>query len=508
MAGREETSARLEAVARRQRHLPLRVNPLLRYTSLPFIVAGLSHVLAGIFGLFEGDHNYSLQLLAWGSIFIAVGYAWINFMEPSRSITREEAIVLVAYSWVTTPIISALPVYVSLGIPFIDAWFESVSGFTATGLTIFTGQVNPDYGVYIPSIEELPASILWWRAVTEWFGGFGIVVMFFTMVRLGGLPAHLVGFAEGRFERLEPSIARSLRALMELYLMLTIMGAIGLYLAGMTPSDAVYHSMTGIATGGFSTHTTSIGFYDSLLIESVTVVIMLTGAMNFADLYAILKGIPRRFSGEIQSLLAVAFLASTAAAVMLYTAGWSPKGFLRDAIFHVVSALTGTGFGIDDLSSAPPDFKALLIPIMLIGGSIFSTSSGLKQYRLMVIVKSILWSVSEVIYGGRRVIARSVGGRPVTISELQNVISVAALLTLTEFAGALALSALLPTRSFVDAAFETASALANVGLSVGITSAAASIPVKLVLIVIMTLGRLEVAGFLFALASLAKMLRR
>ncbi len=496
-----------ELLAARGGLLPLRVSPLARYASLPLVVAGVSHIVSSFLGMLEGDYYYSSKLLLWGLGLLVAGYVWLTVTTPSRGISKDEAFVLVAYSWVMTPLLSAVPVAEVLHIPLLDAWFESVSGYTATGLTIFTGQVDPDFHRYIPGIEELPASVLWWRAVTEWFGGFGIVVMFFTMVRLAGLPAHLVGIAEGRFERLEPSIARSLKALMELYLILTVLGAVGLYLAGMTPADALYHSMTGIATGGFSTHTTSIGYYNSVAVESVAIIVMLLGAMNFADLYALLWGVPRRYSGEIPSLLASTAIASLAGIAMLYHLGWAPKGPVRDSVFHVVSAITGTGFGIDDLSRAPDDFKALLVPVMLLGGSIFSTSSGLKQYRLMIIVKSIGWNISEVLHGGRRVVSRSVSGRPVSISELQNVITVATLLTLTELAGALTLCYLMPGVSFTDAAFETASALANVGLSVGITSAAAPASVKLVLIMVMTLGRLEVAGFVFALAAALRLLR-
>jgi trk system potassium uptake protein TrkH len=490
-----------------KRLLPLRVPPLARYAVLPFIVAGVSHILSAFLGIASGDYYYSLKLLLWGLALFVAGYIWITVTIPSRGINRDEAFVLVAYSWITTPLLSAIPIAETLQIPLLDAWFESVSGYTATGLTIFTGQMDPAFGKYIPRIEQLPASVLWWRAVIEWFGGFGIVVMFFTMVRLAGLPAHLVGIAEGRYERLEPSIARSIKALMELYLILTIIGAVGLYLAGMTPSDALYHSMTGIATGGFSTHSTSVGYYNSVPIEIVAIIIMLLGAMNFADLYAFMKGIPRRYSGEIPSLLVVTSLVSLIGVLMLYHAHWGPKGPWRDSWFHIVSGITGTGFGIDDLSKAPTDFKALLVPVMLIGGSIFSTSSGLKQYRLMIILKAIGWNISEVIHGGRRVIARSVSGRAVSISELQNVITVATLLTLTELSGVLAICYFMPKVSFVDAAFETASALANVGLSVGITSAVTPVPVKLTLIIVMTLGRLEVAGFVFALAAAVRLLK-
>ncbi|ALL00234.1 Trk-type K+ transport system, membrane component [Pyrodictium delaneyi] len=490
------------------RQLVLRVPPLIRYISLPVAAAGISHLLSATIGFIEGDHIYSIELMLWAIIYLASSVAWMTILQPSRSLSKEETLILVGFSWLTTPLLSAIPVSYALGVPLIDAWFESVSGFTTTGLSVFNGAVDPDYNVYIPSVEELPLSILWWRAVTEWLGGFGIVVMFYVFARLGGLPAHLVGFAEGRFERLEPSIAKSIQALMALYLFLTITGAILLYIAGMTPADAVYHSMTGIATGGFSTHSESVGFYNSVIVEAAAIIVMALGAANFADLYALVKGIPRRFSREIESFIAVALLSIFVGTAILYITGWTLYHPLREAAFDVVTALSGTGFGISDLSKAPEAWKAFLVPLMLIGGSAFSTTGGIKQYRLMVLAKNIVWMVTETVYGTGRITVRRVGGYAITESELRRVMTIVTLFTLTHMGGTLALMLLIPGCSLADAAFEAASALGTVGLSVGITSAAATWQVKAVLMVLMTLGRLEIAGFLYTLAAAAKMTKR
>lgn len=485
----------------------LRVPPLLRYVALPVAAAGISHLLSATIGFLEGDTAYSTVLMLWAVIYLSASVAWMSILQPSRSLSKEEALVLVGFSWLATPLLSAIPVAYALGVPLIDAWFESISGFTTTGLSVFTGGVDPDCGKYVPAVEELPLSILWWRAVTEWLGGFGIVVMFYVFARLGGLPAHLVGFAEGRFERLEPSIAKSIQALMALYMFLTTLGAIILYLAGMTPMDAVYHSMTGIATGGFSTHSESIAFYNSVLVEAAAIVVMALGAANFADLYAVVKGIPRRFSREIESFIAVAASSIALGTLMLYVAGWSPYHPLREAAFDVVTALSGTGFGISDLSKAPDVWKAFLVPLMLIGGSAFSTTGGIKQYRLMVLAKNIVWTVTETVYGTGRITVRRVGGYVATEQELRRVMSIVTLFVVTHAAGTLALLLILPDRSLADAAFEAASALGTVGLSVGITGATAPWQAKAVLMVLMTLGRLEVAGFLYMLAATTRITR-
>ncbi|NOZ88632.1 MAG: TrkH family potassium uptake protein [Crenarchaeota archaeon] len=413
---------------------------------------------------------------------------------------------LVAWSWLATPLLSAVPVAHVLHVPLIDAWFESISGYTTTGLSVFTGGVDPDYGVYIPSVEELPWSVLWWRAVSQWLGGFGVVVLFYTIGRLGGLPAHLIGAAEGRYERLEPSIAHSIKALMSLYVVLTILGTALLYIAGMGPADALYHTMTGLATGGFSTHSSSIGFFDSVVVEAATIVVMLVGAFNFADMYAVLRGVPRRFSGEIPGLLAIVAVEVTLGAVLLYATGWAPAGPVREAVYDVVSAATGTGFGISDLSGAPDAYKMLLVLAMLVGGSALSTTGGIKVFRAIIITRSIAWAVAETVYGEKKVTIKRVGSYVVDQSLLQSVASVLVLFLASLLAGALALM-LVTGASAADAFFEAQSALCTVGLSVGITGAEASAATKAILMVLMTLGRLEVIGFLYAAVAARKMLR-
>ncbi len=198
----------------------IRVFPLLRHVMVSVAAAGITHLLSGLTGLLSGDVTYSLQLLVWATAYLAFSGIWFMFVKPSRSLSKNEAFILVALAWVLTPFFSAVPVSVVLHIPLVDSWFESISGYTTTGLSVFTGGVDPFFHRYVPSVEQLPPSILWWRAYCQWLGGFGIVVMFFVFARLGGLPAHLVGLAEGRYERLEPSIAKSLRALMATYFLL------------------------------------------------------------------------------------------------------------------------------------------------------------------------------------------------------------------------------------------------------------------------------------------------
>ena len=485
---------------------PVRVHPLLRYAVLPLLAAGFTHLLSALLGFVDGDLVYSLRLLLWSLLYTSIAVAWLAATEPSKPLSKEGALVLVGYAWILTPLLSAVPVAYEMRIPLVDAWFESISGYTTTGLSVFNGQVDRDYMVYLPAVEEMPRSVLWWRAVTEWLGGFGVVVLFYTIARLGGMPAHLVGAAEGRFERLEPSIAKSIRALMMLYLFLTALGTAILFAAGMSLGDALYHTMTGLATGGFSTHSNSIGYYNSVRVEFATMIVMFLGASNFADLYALLRGAPRRYSREIEGLLALMLFNTAVGALILAATGWGPYHPLREAAFDVVSGESGTGFGISDLSTAPDPYKILLVIAMITGGSAFSTTGGIKVYRTIIILKSVVWSVKETVYGTQRISVKRIGSYVADESTLQSALAVFFLFLTALLGGALALMVLLPGTSAADALFEAQSALCTVGLSVGITGAAAPWTVKADLMVLMTLGRLEVIGFLYAALAAYKML--
>jgi trk system potassium uptake protein TrkH len=483
------------------------VHPLVYYgASFPLIIAAASHVVAITLVILFGHSIHGV--VAFVQAITALAYLSIAFLvlytvRPSRPLSLHEALVLVAYSWIMVPILSAIPVSLGLGVPFIDSWFESVSGFTTTGLSVFTGGVNPDYGVYVPAVEELPPTVLWWRAVTQWIGGFGIVVVFLIAGRMAGLPPHLIGLAEGRFERLEPSIARSIRELMKLYTTLTIVATIILFFAGMSLEDAVYHALTALSTGGFSNHSESISYYKPLLVGVAAAAAMVMGASNFADLYTLVHRIKRGMSIEGKTFTVIWLLGLLGMTGILL--GLGVKETLVDAVktayFDVTTALTTTGFGVEDFSVKPEAYKLLVIALMLIGGSAFSTAGGIKLYRVSVAAASLRWSIRRLVRGRYILTTYKLGKSHVDAEGLMQVVSIIFLFIITDLIGTILLSLMVPERSIVDAAFEATSALCTVGLSVGIIGATSPLMVKLLLIVLMTLGRLEVYTYIAALAA-------
>lgn len=479
------------------------VHPLLHYMVLPLVAAAVPHLMAVAWSVLGGYGlgHVGLVQLGFAMLYLGAYLAWMGATRPSRSITLREALVLVAASWVFVPLLSAVPVSAALHVPLVDSWFESVSGFTTTGLSVFTGGVDPAYGVYVPSVEELPWSINAWRASTQWLGGFGVVVVFYVFARLAGLPAQLVGFAEGRFERLEPSIARSIRVLMRLYVMMTAFATLAIYLSGMPFNDALFHAMAAVSTGGFSTHSANVGFYQDPLVWAATAAAMTVGALNFADLYAFFTMKPREPSIEEKTLAAIYALAAPAAAAALAAAGTALARAVPWALYDTVSAITTTGFGIHDLGATSDLYKLTLVTLMMVGGSAFSTAGGVKLYRVAVIASTFKWGWARTLKGKDYIQAYRVGGETVDIEELARVIEVVALFTLTAVLGAAILLATIPGTHLADALFEAASAVCTTGLSVGITSAATPLPAKLTLLALMDLGRLEIHVYLAATAA-------
>ena len=475
-----------------------RLHPLLHYLpSLPTITAAVPHIVAlAICFLIHGGLGPEclLQLSATAAM-LAAGLAWLGLTRPSRGISLEEALILVAASWVLVPLLSAVPVVAAIHVPLVDAWFESVSGFTTTGLSVFTGGVDPYYHVYVPAVEELPCGVLWWRAATQWLGGFGVVVIFYTIARIGSLPAHLVGFAEGRFERLEPSIAKSMRALMKLYIGITAVSMALFMLSGMGFWEALYHAMAAVSTGGFSTHSANVGYYHSVAIYAAAIASMLMGAMNFADLYAVFSGKPRRMSIE-EKAMAVVLVVAVAVLLLLPR---SPG--IVNVAFDASSALSTTGFGIHDLSNMTQAYKLILVILMLIGGSAFSTAGGIKLYRAAVLASTLKWSWSRVLRGSHYLDIHKVGGEILDFDELARVVEVALLFILLDIVGTVILLVTVPHLGLADALFEATSAVCTTGLSVGVTSASTPLAAKLTLLALMDLGRLEIHVYIAALAA-------
>ncbi len=501
-----------EFVFRKRFALP----PLLYYLGFVWIVAAITLLVPAVYGLiFEkpGTEGFRVasEMFEFGVAFLLVGYIVTRLFMPSRRLRRDEALLLVVLTWIAIPMIVAWPVAHVLRIPFVDAWFESVSGFTTTGLTMFTGQVDSFYHVYVPAVEELPKTVLLWRSFIQWIGGIGIVVVAVTIIARPGGAARLLYLAEGRSERIEPSVVATAKKVLLVYSIVTVADIILFHIAGMNWFDAVNHAMAGIATGGFSTKNNNIAEYNSVYIDAAAAAVMITGAISFSDWYnLIIRGRVRRFlrSPELRMFTALTILGSIAGVLVLLRYGYPLYKALRYGIFQIITTITTTGFQNTGLTNMPSLFKGILVTYSLLGGSAFSTTGGIKMLRFIIALKALQWEAESAYAPRGYVPRRRLAWITLDDDMVRSALTIIFAFSATEIIGTFLAAMMLPPKwSFVDVALETASALGNVGISVGITGAAMPIGVKLLYIVLMLLGRLEILPYIFAVHMLYSKLR-
>lgn len=453
-------------------------------------ILGAFMLVVPLVDLIEGE-PISIWFLVFATIYISLGLSG-GFIKTLRELTEAEpmgpleALMSSAIAWLIIPLEASIPLALTLELGPLDALFESTSGFTGTGLTILSG------------LDYMKRSIILWRAVMQWCGELGFVVfgmLFFSYFSRFGFLVYGIE----RPVRLEYSFYRTARRLLGIYFFLTALGIILLNLSGASLFDAVVHSMTGIATGGMSSHDSNYRylFNVSSLTVPVGIIIMFLGGANFNILNKLLSGELRdAFEDEEFRLYIALAVLSMGVLTFSYLAkeGMEFSRALYAGFFDSISALTTTGFNIADMGRLSDISKALLIIMMAIGGMTFSTAGGIKIYRLLIFLKDIKKSSAELILGERY--------RPIKINErvVDEREVAATLLLITIHIIAIAIGAILiklflgGAFSFLDSLFEAASAASCVGLSTGITTSAAPPGVKAVLISLMYLGRLEYLG--------------
>ncbi len=300
---------------------------------------------------------------------------------------EREGYVIVAMVWVVFSFFGMLPYYLSGQVPTLtDAWFESMSGFSTTGATI------------IPDLDVITHGLLFWRSLTQWIGGMGIIVLSIAILPIFGLNGMQLYAAEVTgltYEKLSPRIADTAKLMWSTYLILTTTEIISLWLCGMPLFDAICHSFSTIATGGFSTKNNSFAFYDSAAIHYIVTLFMFISGINFVILIYLVRGKARNFFQDEEMRwysAAVAFFA-IALTIGLYISrpGWTGvemERAFRDSIFTVISAMTSTGYTISDYMYWPVVAWVVIFFLMLTGACAGSTAGGIKWIRLSIIIKN------------------------------------------------------------------------------------------------------------------------
>ena len=435
-----------------------------------FVIGGVMHGPVPVALYFNEGHLIPF-FVGPAAVAILIGFLLRRMFKPTE-LTLGEAMVMVTFAWILFSALSSVPYVLGNQMAVEDAYFESMSGFTATGLTMI-GNV----------VEDAPKSVQFWRSLTEWVGGLGVVVLFLAALVGFGKAARKMYVAEARAEYIEPTIRETARSLWKVYVILTLAGMIGLIAVGMPPFDSVNHAMTGIATGGFTVCNKSFAGY-GYAAWAVAIFIMMAGATSFAVHRRVLAGHWRELFRNVEVRLMFVLIA-TSTLLLVWSFG------LGHSLFQATSALTGTGFSTTPGLPGWSDIqKGLLTMLMLIGGGYGSTSSAIKLIRIIIIGKAIHWMIKRSFLPERAVVPLKVAGKEYTERETMETSIYAFIYLVVLAVGAVILMTL--GNPFMNSVFESASAQGNVGLTVGITSATMPLAGKISLTVQMLVGRLEI----------------
>lgn len=453
-------------------------------------------ILSAAVGMIYSEWQGVAALAGAALITIAVG-GWLYFYGRSarQNFYAREAVAMVGLGWVLVSILGALPYLFSGSIPDVPgAIFESASGFTTTGSTV------------IPDVEIVPNGILFWRSLTQWLGGMGIIVLFLAIFPHMGAGAKHMFKSEvpgPQSEGLKPKIRETAAVLWYIYLGITLAEIVALMLCGMEWFDASCHSLACMATGGFSTRNASVGAFDSVSIDLVVTFFMFLAGVNFSLYYLLFRDRTRAFWRDAEFRFYVGVVA-VCTLIVTFTI-WPQKASLweaaRHGVFQVVTLQTTTGFGTDNFDIYPPLARILLVVLMFIGGSAGSTAGGMKIARVMIILKAAYREIYRV-FSPHAVFTVKLGKAAVNEEMVRTALVFFVVFILAFTVGTLFMSAL---GLELETAFTSVVAtLANIGpglAQVGSIETYAFIPAggKIFLSFCMILGRLELFTILVLL---------
>ena len=407
----------------------------------------------------------------------------------AREIGAREGFAVVSLGWLGIGLLGGLPAWFSGQIPgFTDAVFESISGFSTTGASILT------------DIESRSHGLLFWRALTHWLGGMGIVLLALAILPLlgvGGMQLFRAEVPGPRAERLTPRIRQTAKLLWSVYVLLTALQTAALMLAGLSFFDAICHAFATLATGGFSTRNASVGAYANPAVDWIVIVFMLLAGTNFTLHYLALRGKVRLYArdDEFRCYVCVLAIAAGLIGVSLVIQQTYPTlgETLRHVLFQTVSIMTTTGFATADYLLWPPIAAAVLLILMAIGGCAGSTGGGLKVMRLLILLKAARCELRKLVHP-RAVITLWYNERALTASLVTNVLGFLLLFLLVYASGVVILA--LGGRDLLTAIGATAACLGNIGPGLGSvgpveTYAHFHLWEKWLLMFLMLVGRLE-----------------
>jgi trk system potassium uptake protein len=450
------------------------------------LIVSAALLLSGGVGLLYSEKIWSFLFasLISGSLGILFFLTTRNLQDDT--VKRKEAFFMVTFSWLYISLVGCLPFIFSGTIPsFTDAFFESVSGFTTTGSSILT------------DIEALPKSILFWRSLTHWIGGIGIIVLFIIIMpslHEGGY--HLFTLESSFQEKIQPRIKSVGQRLAYIYILLTVLETLLLLAGGMNLFESVCHTFGTVATGGFSPKNSSIGGY-SAYIQYVIMIFMMLSGTNFIIHYYIYK---RAFSKikkneEVRFYYSVILLIGTIITLVLAFKGEKPlETAFRESFFQVISIITCTGYATSDYLLWPSFAWILIFFSMFFGGSTGSTAGGIKMARHLLLIKNLKRLFRESVHT-KGIFPMTLNGNIINEPVNNSILAFISLYMVIFFSGSIILSLTgLDGASSVSAA---ATAMAGIGPGIGTVGPASNFAhltdlAKITMTILMILGRLEI----------------
>jgi len=370
----------------------LDLRPILLVIGILLTTLGVAMLIPALIDLQDNHSEWIVFTASSGfTLFVGISLTMANWGRTSN-LNIKQAIILTTASWVALAAFAAIPLTWSrLNIGYTNAYFEAMSGLTTTGSTILT------------NLDNAPRGILLWRALLQWLGGIGIIVMAIAvlpMLQIGGMQLFRMESSDTS-EKILPRATQIAGSITIVYIAISVLSVFAYVTAGMGWFDAIAHSMATIATGGFSTYDGSIGQFNSATIDGVTIIFMIAGSLPFVLFLQALRGDPKALFQDSQVRCYLFFIIIFILIAFLYQLGatdivWSRAFQL--AAFNVVSVISGTGYATTDYGTWGPFAQVFFFSMMFIGGCAGSASCGLKVFRIQVIYENVRAHIKRIIF--------------------------------------------------------------------------------------------------------------
>jgi trk system potassium uptake protein TrkH len=474
---------------------------ILQVVSIVMLIPILTTIYYTKSSTFIGILVEALAFIIPSIILYLTYYLLKKYVKTQQDTRTKHAMLTVVFAWIIIALVGSLPFIIRDVLDPVDSFFESMSGWATTGMTM------------IEYPEFAPKDILFYRSLTHGVGGVGIIALGLIVLMQSGSAAMEYYSSEVGAQKIKPGIKSTVLETWKIYLLYTLAGIVLLYLVGMSPFDAINHALAAIATGGFSTHSESIGYYGSVWVEIVCVFLMLAGAISFLVHFKVFSGDIKAFFRNVETRYMFGLIICATVICFWGLYGSDITGVdttsvfdtLRKSLFQVISSITCTGFGTANAGEWPELSQTVLMILMYTGGFYGSTAGGIKLLRLVVVIKAIHYTVKKMLLPKHAIVTLRIGDRNITQSEILYVLGLSMVYLMVAVIGSTVIMALGYTG--YESISVSLSAMGNVGIvyiqgerwyqmhDIG----------KLTITLLMWVGRLEIFPILMLLAPIYRL---